>query len=393
MDIVLQYTEALFTAIGIIVVVVLVGEFGPDIKSLYRHKGKGKKFSDNDYRNNADAFKSVDWGPEYFFEYWTALKNIAWHDYVYGRCRPYSGKYINIDKSGLRKTWQPDVGQNGNVLEVFFFGGSVGWGVGARDEYTIPSLLAKLLNKSSTTKVSVTNFSENGHCATQEMLTLILALRQGKVPDVVIFLHGINDCYSAFHQGIAGVPMQRRNREIEFNVLHPQMRKKMYKMVLPIVFRRTLRIIDKIVEWVTLIPEKPSGVEAGAPDALAKEVKNIYIEVMATIQLLGEKKNFKPIFFWTPAIFSKNKLTKYEEQERDINAKYSEFFDDVNSKVASDLKIESDVEYYDLLHLFDKCEEGIFLDFAHISERGNMIVAEKMLPVIEEALKEKSRNQ
>jgi lysophospholipase L1-like esterase len=388
-DIVLQYTEALFTAIGIIVVVVFVGEFGPDIKRAAHQKRNDKKFSDADSRSNADAFKSVDWGPKYFFEYWSALGNIDWHDYVYGRCHPYSGKYINIDKSGLRKTWQPDVGQNGKVLEVFFFGGSVGWGMGARDEHTIPSALAKLLNKSSSTKVNVTNFSENGHCATQEMLTLILALRQGKAPDVVIFLHGVNDCYSAFQQGVAGIPNQRRNREIEFNVLHPQMRKKMFKRVLPIVFRRTLRIIDRIVGWVTPMPEKLSGVETEAPDALAEEAKNIYIDVMDTIQLLGGKKNFKSFFFWTPTIFSKNILTEYEEQERDINKKYSAFFDAVNSKVASDLKNNSDVEYYDFLHLFDKCEEGIFLDFAHISERGNLIVAEKMLPFIEGALKEK----
>jgi lysophospholipase L1-like esterase len=389
MDTLLQYTEALFTAIGFIVVVVFVVEFGPDIKRAHRQKRKDKKLSDNDYRNNADAFKLVDWGPEYFFEYWTALRNIAWHDYVYGRCHPYSGKYINIDKSGLRKTWQSDVVQDGKALEVFFFGGSVGWGMGARDEHTIPSALAKLLNKFSTPKVNVTNFSENGHCATQEMLTLMLALRQGKTPDVVIFLHGGNDCYSAFHQGVAGIPMQRMKRENEFNILHPQMRKKMFKTVLPIVFRRTLRIIDRIVGWVTPMPEKPSSVETVPSDALANEVKNMYIDVMATIQLLGEKKKFEPIFFWTPTIFSKNKLTKYEEQERDINAKYSDFFKTVNSKVASDLKINSDMEYYDFLHLFDKYEEGIFLDFAHISEQGNMIVAEKMLPIIEEALKEK----
>ena len=172
MDIVLQYIEALFTAIGIIVVVVFVLEFGPDIKRAHRKRRKDKKLSDHDYRNNADAFKLVDWGPEYFFEYWTALRNIAWHDYVYGRCQHYSGKYINIDKSGLRKTWQSNVVQDGKVLEVFFFGGSLGWGMGARDEHTIPSALAKLLNNSSGAKVNVTNFSENGHCATQEMLTL-----------------------------------------------------------------------------------------------------------------------------------------------------------------------------------------------------------------------------
>ena len=227
----------------------------------------------------------------------------------------------------------------------------------------------------------------------QEMLTLLLALRQGKDPDVVIFLNGGNDCYSAFHQGVAGIPMQRSNRENEFNVLHPQMRKKMFKTVLPIVFRRTLRSIDKIVGWVMPMPEKQSDVGVLASDALASEVKNIYIDIMNTIQLLGEKKSFKPIFFWTPTIFSKNKLTEYEEQERNINVKYSEFFNTVNSKVASDLKVSSDMQYYDFFHLFDKHEDGIFLDFAHISEQGNMIVAEKMLPIVEEALKEKSRDE
>lgn len=389
MDIFFQYTEALFTAIGIIVVVVFIGEFGPDIKKARRQKGKSKKFVDNDTRINADAFKLVDWGPEYFFEYWDALRNIAWHDYVYGRCHPYSGKYINIDKSGLRKTWQPDFGKNNKVLEVFFFGGSVGWGMGARDDCTIPSALAKLLNKSSATKVKVTNFSENGHCSTQEMLTLILALRQRKAPDIVIFLHGVNDCVAAFHQGVAGIPMHRENREKEHNILHPQMRKKMFKMVLPIVFRRTLRGIDKVIGWVTPKPKKPFGVKKEASDALAREVKNIYIDVMTTIQLLGEKKSFKPIFFWPPTIYSKNKLTEYEKQEREINGKYNSFFNAVNSMIAADIKNYSDVEYYDLFNLFDKCEEGIFLDFAHFSERGNMIVAEKMLAVVELALKDK----
>ena len=102
--------------------------------------------------------------------------------------------------------------------------------------------------------------------------------------------------------------------------------KKMFKTVLPIVFRRTLRSIDKIVGWVMPMPEKQSDVGVLASDALASEVKNIYIDIMNTIQLLGEKKSFKPIFFWTPTIFSKNKLTEYEEQERNINVKYSEFF-------------------------------------------------------------------
>jgi len=370
------------------VVIIFASEFGPDIKKTQIQKWKKKK-KDNDYRSNADFFKLVDWGPEYFYEYWTALRNVAWHDYVYGRCCPYSGKYINIDKSGLRRTWQPDIEEDSKALEIFFFGGSVGWGMGARDEHTIPSALSKLLNQSSSTRVNVTNFSENGHCSTQEMLTLILALRQNKIPDIVIFLHGVNDCVSAFHQGLAGVPTNRRNREIEFNLLHPQMRAKMFKTILPIVFRRTLRFIDRIIDSVTLIPKKSLGSETLESENLVAEVSTVFIDVLTTIQLLGEKKNFKSLFFWTPTIYSKNNLTDYEKKERNISAKYREFFDAVNTKVACKLNSTPNIEYYDLLHLFDNCEEGIFLDFAHISEQGNLIMAEEMQPIVKEALEKR----
>ena len=389
MNIVFNYTEALFTAIGIIVVIIFVVEFGPEIKKGQLQKWKKKKNLDNDNRGNADYFKSVDWGPEYFYEYWSALRNVAWHDYVYGRCHPFTGKFINIDQSGLRKTWKPDMEADGKVLEIFFFGGSVGWGMGARDEHTIPSELAKLLSESFETKVNVTNFSENGHCSTQEMLTLILALRQGKVPDIVIFLHGVNDCVSAYQQGIAGIPTNRRNRENEFNVLHPQMRERMFRTVLPIMFRRTLRFIDRIIEYVTLMPKKLTGSETIVSEKLITEVSNVFIEVLTTIQLLGEKKNFKPLFFWTPTIYSKKNLTEYEKKEQDTSAKYRTFFDAVNSKVADSLNRNLDVEYYDFSHLFDKYEEGIFLDFAHISERGNMIMAKEMQPLVEEALEKR----
>ena len=65
MDTVLQYTEALFTAIGIIVVVVFVSEFGPDIKRAHRQKRKDKKLSD---RYNitkeivGEAYPDITWG-------------------------------------------------------------------------------------------------------------------------------------------------------------------------------------------------------------------------------------------------------------------------------------------------------------------------------------------
>ena len=58
MNIVFHYTEALFTAIGIIVVIIFVVEFGPEIKKGQLQKWKKKKNLDNDNRGNADYFKS-----------------------------------------------------------------------------------------------------------------------------------------------------------------------------------------------------------------------------------------------------------------------------------------------------------------------------------------------
>ena len=75
-----------------------------------------------------------------------------WQPYVYFRPKPFQGKTITIGADGLRATWQPhrSIGESDAAqkpVKLLMLGGSSLWGFGARDDQTIPSLLARRLHE------------------------------------------------------------------------------------------------------------------------------------------------------------------------------------------------------------------------------------------------------
>lgn len=93
------------------------------------------------------------------------------------------------------------------------------WGSGARDSFTIPSLLSQILSEHGIS-IHVVNYGESGFVSTQEVIALMLQLKKGNIPDVVMFYDGVNDTFSAFQHGIAGIPQNEFNRFREFNLLN-----------------------------------------------------------------------------------------------------------------------------------------------------------------------------
>ena len=98
-------------------------------------------------------------------------------------------------------TWQPTARSRGveaeqKPVKLLMLGGSSLWGFGARDDQTIPSLLARKLHERGL-KVEVKNLAELGYVSTQEVIGLIRELQTGYRPDVVIFYDGVNDTTSA----------------------------------------------------------------------------------------------------------------------------------------------------------------------------------------------------
>ncbi len=144
-----------------------------------------------------------------------------WQPYVYFRQKPFSGQTIAIDQDGLRLTWQPPPVPAGpaepRAFKVLMLGGSSLWGYGARDDRTIPSIIARSLHQRGY-RIELRNLAEIGYVSTQEVVALLRELQSGYRPDLVIFYDGVNDTTSAFLEGEAGVTTNERNRRAEFNI-------------------------------------------------------------------------------------------------------------------------------------------------------------------------------
>ncbi len=116
------------------------------------------------------------------------------------RERATSGRFVNVDPAGFRRVrdqgpWPPDK----STENIFVFGGSTTFGYGVQDSETIASHLQDLVD-SGKPAVHVYNFGRAAYTSTQEMLLYLSLVRNGYIPNVAIFIDGINDCSSTWRE-------------------------------------------------------------------------------------------------------------------------------------------------------------------------------------------------
>jgi hypothetical protein len=100
----------------------------------------------------------------------------------------YLGDHVNL-VDGRRVTYTPVEPE----LEVWFFGGSTMFGIGQRDDHTIPSVVAKLAEMDGI-RIRATNFGVNGDVNWQETIRFAELLPTARpAPDLVVFYDGWND--------------------------------------------------------------------------------------------------------------------------------------------------------------------------------------------------------
>jgi hypothetical protein len=163
-----------------------------------------------------ESYKGASWFREYTKEASRAFFKVKWSPYVYWKTEPFKGKYISINNDSSRKTWSPPIDSAKPIYHIFMFGGSTLWGWGARDDYTIPSLVAKILHTKYDMQAKITNFGELGYISTQEAIRYMQELQHHNIPQLVIFYDGLNDVFAALQNGAAGIPHNEFKREKEF---------------------------------------------------------------------------------------------------------------------------------------------------------------------------------
>lgn len=337
----------------------------------------------SDERLNADIFRSgEEWASTHFSE--LAAMKLKWQPYSYWVGEPATGHTLNIDKSGRRKTWSADQKVHDTPpVRIFVFGGSTVWGTGVRDDSTVPSHLAKAAaDEISSRTVSVSNYGQDGYVSTQEVLLLEQALRRGEIPDIVIFYDGVNDVYSAYQHGRAGIPQNEWNREREFNTTSDR-GKALYVAGTTIIRQSNFNKFANAVLY-RLSPKQPAPAkgrhEPGHYDTLASEVLKHYQANFRRVEDLANEYGFEAFFFWQPVIYTKPNKTPYEELQ--IGAANGEMYQNVYKRLSKDPFFFGRENFKDISGIFGNDSTPRYMDFCHISESGNAVIGREIFDFI-----------
>jgi lysophospholipase L1-like esterase len=345
-----------------------------------------------DSRARADTYSGAPWTADYYREFHQSHV-MEWHPYVYWRRKPYQGRYINVDSRGIRRTVPPastegaDQRPNRKLRKILLFGGSTLWGTGARDEYTIPSILARELAQLGV-GAEVVNLGESGYVSTQEVLSLILQLERGEQPDLVILYDGVNDVSSAYEQRVAGLPQNELHRSAEFNLSNEsRIGQRLALDVRDLADRlATVRAARWLlrrsgVRRVQAIADRPAwaGRVERDRDALAREILDAYQANIGLVEALSRRYGFEALFYWQPTIFQKATLSKYEHNQRKQVSDLGPFYRRADSLVReSGLAEKTGGSFHNLGLVFAEVSDPLFVDWCHLGETGNELIAKRM---------------
>ncbi|OWY61156.1 hypothetical protein B7486_65300, partial [cyanobacterium TDX16] len=125
------------------------------------------------------------------------LQTNDFQPYIVRAHAEYTSPTINITDRE-RVSYEPAAAPGVEPLRVAFFGGSVMFGVGQRDEHTIPSTFARIAEEQGV-PVEVHNYGYPAWVSWQEMQLFERRLAEGEDYDMVVFFDGFNDFYIQAH--------------------------------------------------------------------------------------------------------------------------------------------------------------------------------------------------
>jgi hypothetical protein len=246
-------------------------------------------------------------------------------------------RYTHID-DGARRT---PTAVEGEPM-VWFFGGSTMFGIGQRDEHTIASEVARLAS-SAGLPIDVRNHGVSAYVAWQEAGLLARRLATEERPDLIVFLHGVNN--------------------------HSQLCRHLAAGVSPLA--RTNPLTDGEIAEQAGPPEVDCAAD---PDASGRAIAEVVDTAMA--EAADHADGVPIVEFWqaTPQTRapspSDDELMDRLSEDRPTFDRHAAVY---RAAIAADR-----TPGIDLTDVFDDHEGPVFFDWAHTNEIGARIVAEAM---------------
>ena len=274
---ILAITIILFILVNALLWIVITARNSPDksdvelVATSYSLDGK------ND--NKINLLLRESWEEQFTYEPFTQFKEASLNNI-----------YDDISANGYRSIKdQGDWPINPENINIFVFGGSTTFGYGATGYQSIPSYLQEHL-KNKNNNVSVYNFGRAYYYSTQERILFESLLNNGHIPDIVIFIDGLNDFFNS--ENIPAFTKTLNNYNNSLNqVIENQIGR------LPIM---------KLIEFTSHkfeILTNASLEEETDENTVVTKVLNNYLTNKRIIRAVSEEFNIQPYFIWQPIPF------------------------------------------------------------------------------------------
>lgn len=318
-------------------------------------------------------------------------EHTRYHPFLGFLTSDVSTSHITIDAKGARNTIG-NPGTDRSLRSIFLFGGSTMVGYYAKDSETIASYVAEDLNK-RTPRVVVTNFGQTAFVNSQELLYLMLQLKEGNRPDMVVFYDGCNELSLATSED----PRRRIFYEttlasgrdtFDFFASPPPENHTLFSTTFfqNIVNRiATVRLIGKIRSFVqSALRSTPSAPVDQAADRASRVQRLVatYVENASVIDKLATSYGFSYALLWQPMSFTKP-LTAQEKKTFVVGPDVYESMKDIYLTATKQLTALNNPHFYDLTEEFShEAGRSIFIDSCHITPEGNRLIAGKISSII-----------
>jgi hypothetical protein len=326
-------------------------------------------------------FADSAWWPEFLREQAELRPHPArWEPFVYWRMKPYAGRYINSDSAGLRITPRY-ANPKGLPIRVFFFGGSTTWGLFERDSLTRPALVAKRLEEAGFDP-QVTNFGQLAYVSSQELITFVLELRRGNIPDVAVFWDGENDVLCGVEDNTASgtCAFEDRAAYTPFGTADPE------QVSMDVALHSLLGHISFVQRLKRFLP-KPARPPLPPRDGFCRAVTMRWLGEARLLDKLAEAYHFVALAIWQPTwATSERPRTAYERAllaRPDRPAGLDPFFQACARMVDSLSAAHAAQSMFTLSTLHANDSGTVFLDpWGHTPERVIQIQADTLAKVI-----------
>lgn len=290
-----------------------------------------------------------------------AASGVAESIYVGPKSLPFQGELLTINENGHRRT--PPLEDTGVApIRVFGFGGSTMWGEGAPDEETVASYLQAMLTERCDYPIQVSNFGQRGWVCSQSLIQLMLELRSGNVPDVVVFYDGYNDVTAAYSTGRIGVPEDVDEIAGPGQSAWQQIARG----------SQTGRMMGEL---------KPRVEQTVDVERVADAVVANYLSVFRMATALGNEYGFDVQFYWQPHLYNNPKPLTAEEVVLLDHPWLPQPLKDLADAIYERANVAASERdnLSDISDCFREVTERVYLDPIHIRGLGNRVVAETML--------------